>query len=249
MKSDRRRSVVEVDAARRPAARRPPAEVRDRRRRPVIRKPCARRATSRADAARAQRCRASCRTSPRPGTAPAPTCRRGAWAWACGSFRATARRSAIVCSAAAIVLPPGVFMQTMPRRVAASTSTLSRPTPARPITSRAGAAPITSAVTRVALRTIEAVRRGRSAGRAPRAAGSGPRRPGGPRREGCRPDLLEGVGDENPRRPGRSRQGQPSFAKIRCAAATAAPSSTGTPSRTRTRSSDARPTIRSDSST
>ena len=59
----------------------------------------------------------------------------------------------MVCSAAAMVLPPGVFMQTMPRRVAASTSTLSRPTPARPITSSAGAASITSAVTRVALRT------------------------------------------------------------------------------------------------
>jgi hypothetical protein len=75
------------------------------------------------------------------------------WACAWGSFRAVASRSAIVCSAAAIVFPPGVFMQTMPRRVAASTSTLSSPTPARPITSSAVAAWITSAVTRVALRT------------------------------------------------------------------------------------------------
>ena len=58
-----------------------------------------------------------------------------------------------MCSAAAIVLPPGVFMQTIPRRVAASTSTLSSPTPARPITSSAEPASITSAVTWLALRT------------------------------------------------------------------------------------------------
>ena len=37
-------------------------------------------------------------------------------------------------SAVEIVLPPGVFMTTTPRCVAASTSTLSTPTPARPTT-------------------------------------------------------------------------------------------------------------------
>ena len=38
------------------------------------------------------------------------------------------------CSAVEIVFPPGVFITMMPRFVAASTSTLSTPTPARPIT-------------------------------------------------------------------------------------------------------------------
>ena len=38
------------------------------------------------------------------------------------------------CSAVEIVFPPGVFMTMMPRFVAASTSTLSTPTPARPMT-------------------------------------------------------------------------------------------------------------------
>ena len=38
---------------------------------------------------------------------------------------------AMVCSAVLTVLPPGVFMTTMPLRVAAATSMLSTPTPAR----------------------------------------------------------------------------------------------------------------------
>ena len=45
--------------------------------------------------------------------------------------RARAIISAMVCSAALTVLPPGVFMTTMPLRVAAATSMLSTPTPAR----------------------------------------------------------------------------------------------------------------------
>jgi hypothetical protein len=53
---------------------------------------------------------------------------------ACGTFRASARRSAIVCSAAETTVASGAFATTIPRRVAASTSTLSTPTPARPIT-------------------------------------------------------------------------------------------------------------------
>ena len=40
---------------------------------------------------------------------------------------------AMVCSAVEIVLPPGVFITTIPRRVAAATSMLSTPTPARTI--------------------------------------------------------------------------------------------------------------------
>ena len=59
----------------------------------------------------------------------------------------------IVCSAVEIVLPAGTFMTMMPRLVAASASTLSSPTPARPITFRWSAFWMTSAVTLVALRT------------------------------------------------------------------------------------------------
>jgi hypothetical protein len=45
-----------------------------------------------------------------------------------------------VSSAVAMVLPAGVFITTTPWLVAASTSTLSTPTPARPTTFRSGAA-------------------------------------------------------------------------------------------------------------
>ena len=56
-------------------------------------------------------------------------------------------------SAVATVLPDGVFMTMTPRSVAASTSTLSTPTPARPTTLSNGAAAITSAVIFVSERT------------------------------------------------------------------------------------------------
>src|SRR6516165_5760015 len=59
-------------------------------------------------------------------------------------------------SAVEMVLPPGVFMTTTPRSVAASTSTLSMPTPARPTTRRLGAASITLRVTLVSERTTSA---------------------------------------------------------------------------------------------
>ena len=65
-------------------------------------------------------------------------------AW--GTGRAPQRMWVKVSSAVAIVLPDGVFMTMTPRSVAASTSTLSIPTPARPTTLRRGAAAITSAV-------------------------------------------------------------------------------------------------------
>ena len=58
---------------------------------------------------------------------------------------------AIVCSAAVIMLPSGVFITTIPFLLAAGTSTLSRPMPARPITFRLWAASTISAVTLVAL--------------------------------------------------------------------------------------------------
>ncbi len=50
---------------------------------------------------------------------------------ATGMRRASASRSAIVCSAAETVFPPGVFITTTPLRVAAATSMVSTPTPAR----------------------------------------------------------------------------------------------------------------------
>ena len=59
-----------------------------------------------------------------------------------------------MCSAAETMFDSGAFATTIPRRVAASTSTLSTPTPARPITFSRVARSITSAVTFVAERTI-----------------------------------------------------------------------------------------------
>ncbi len=58
---------------------------------------------------------------------------------ACGMWRAIASISASVCSATEIALPPGVFITSTPAAVAASRSTLSTPTPARPITRSFGA--------------------------------------------------------------------------------------------------------------
>ena len=52
-------------------------------------------------------------------------------AWACGTLRASASSSASVCSAAVITFDCGALATMMPRLVAASTSTLSTPTPAR----------------------------------------------------------------------------------------------------------------------
>ena len=46
-----------------------------------------------------------------------------------GTWRASAIMRATVCSAAETVLPPGVFMTTIPLRVAAGTSMVSTPTP------------------------------------------------------------------------------------------------------------------------
>src|SRR5665213_857848 len=71
-------------------------------------------------------------------------------------FRASATSRPIVCSAAETTFDSGAFATTIPRRVAASTSTLSTPTPARPITLRCSACAINSAVTLVAERTISA---------------------------------------------------------------------------------------------
>ena len=79
-------------------------------------------------------------------------------AWACGTLRAEASSSAIVCSAAEMMLLCGALTTITPRRVAASTSTLSRPMPARPTTIRSDPAASTSSVTLVAERMIRALR-------------------------------------------------------------------------------------------
>ena len=57
-----------------------------------------------------------------------------------------------MCSAAETMFDSGALATTIPRRVAASTSTLSTPTPARPITFRFVPAAIRSAVSFVAER-------------------------------------------------------------------------------------------------
>ena len=58
---------------------------------------------------------------------------------ACGMLRACASSSAIVCSAADSTFDCGALTTITPRRVAAATSTLSRPMPARPTTTRSSA--------------------------------------------------------------------------------------------------------------
>ena len=73
-----------------------------------------------------------------------------------GRWRSSASITASVCSAAAIEFGPGVFSTTMPRSVAAGTSILSVPTPARVTTRSRVPAASTSAVTFVSLRTISA---------------------------------------------------------------------------------------------
>ena len=73
-------------------------------------------------------------------------------ACACGMLRASDSISATVCSAAATMFDCGALATMMPRLVAASTSTLSTPMPARPITLRLSARPIRSAVSFVAER-------------------------------------------------------------------------------------------------
>src|SRR5579872_609710 len=71
-------------------------------------------------------------------------------------FRAWARSRAMACSAADRMFDCGAFTTMTPRRVAASTSTLSRPMPARPTTARSVPAARASAVTWVADRTMRA---------------------------------------------------------------------------------------------
>ena len=71
-------------------------------------------------------------------------------AW--GIFRDRESIMEMACSPVVIVLPPGVFMTTIPRLLAAVMSTLSRPAPARPMIFRFSALSMIACVTFVALR-------------------------------------------------------------------------------------------------
>ena len=77
-----------------------------------------------------------------------------ACAW--GMLRAIASSRPRACSAAATMFEPGALATMIPRRVAAATSTLSTPVPARPMTFSRSACSSRSAETLVALRTISA---------------------------------------------------------------------------------------------
>ena len=79
---------------------------------------------------------------------------RAEWAW--GMLRAWANRRAMACSAAERMFDWGALTTITPRSVAAVTSTLSRPMPARPTTTRSVPAASTSAVTVVAERMTRA---------------------------------------------------------------------------------------------
>ena len=73
-----------------------------------------------------------------------------------GILRASDISRLSACSAVVTALPVGVFITTTPLRLAAGTSTLSTPMPARPITCRPSARSITLAVTFEPLRMISA---------------------------------------------------------------------------------------------
>src|SRR5680860_1478688 len=77
-------------------------------------------------------------------------------ACACGSWRAWASIRAMACSPAATAFDSGAFATRMPRLVAAATSMLSTPLPARPITLSRLLFSSMSAVTCVCERTIKA---------------------------------------------------------------------------------------------
>ena len=71
----------------------------------------------------------------------------------------------MVSSATATAFAPGVFMTTMPRRVAASASMLSTPTPARPMTRSLGAFSMRASSACTAERTTRASASARAAGK------------------------------------------------------------------------------------
>ena len=148
-------ALVDVGGASRPSRRpsrgsaRPPRTGRTRSR--SCRGPSrARRRAGRSGRSRGRR--ASSRRSRCRRTWSAPSGPRRARACACGTLRTSDIISAIVCSAAVTMFDVGALATTMPRRVAAGTSTLSTPMPARPITFIRSARSIRSAVSVVAER-------------------------------------------------------------------------------------------------
>src|SRR2546422_98381 len=108
-----------------------------------------------------------------------------------GMWRTNASSSPIACSAALTVFAPGAFITAMPRRVAAWTSIVSTPVPARATTWRRGARANRSAVTWVSLRTTSACAPATAPSRSSRAlplsqleAGDGPTAPALGREQG-----------------------------------------------------------------
>ena len=77
-------------------------------------------------------------------------------AFACGTLRAQASMRPSACSAADTMFDVGALHTMTPHSVAASTSTLSTPTPARPMMRRFFAASMTARSTFVAERTMSA---------------------------------------------------------------------------------------------
>jgi hypothetical protein len=154
-------------------------------------------------------------------------------------FRACASSSASVCSAALMTFDCGAFTTITPRRVASSTSTLSRPIPARAITLRLAAAASTSPVTWVALRMTNASYGAISAARSPFAS------------SGRTSTWKSFVSRSSPCWDRDSvtstRIGQAAPWNTCSAAPTAAPSFTGKPRRARVISSAARPLTMSSS--
>ena len=130
---------------------------------------------------RDRRGRASCRRAPRPPTADRSHEPAFSAACACGMFRACASSSAIVCSAAVMTLDCGALTTITPRRVAASTSTLSRPIPARATTFRFVAAVEHLGGDLRGAADDQRVVRTRSRRRGRRWRARGARRPGSPR--------------------------------------------------------------------
>src|SRR3954470_18823280 len=91
---------------------------------------------------------------------------------AAGMCRAAASSRATACSAALTMFDVGALTTITPRSVAAATSTLSRPMPARATTWRLGAAASASASIRVALRIITAAASASAGSSAARSAPS-----------------------------------------------------------------------------
>ena len=147
--------------------------------------------------------------------------------------RATAKSRASVCSAAAMVLPVGALTTTTPAAVAASRSTLSTPTPARPTTT--SRLPASNAARRPGPGCGRRARRSRAGrpGRPPDPGRSQVDLVGGPQE--LEAGLSERLGDEDPHAGTATRPARLASA-ARSAATRAAPRSTWRPRSTRTAS-------------